>query len=93
MEFVHSLIDLEFNKEIRKSIEDLKEYIELKFVSWNLTNDRVSYYVKEYKCFASVRLLIIMKGRGHELTLASIYIDLNFYRNKGVVYKFANYIS
>ena len=62
IEFVNSLIDLEFNKEIRKSIEDLKEYIELKFVSWNLVNDQVSYYVKEYKCFALVRLLIIMRG-------------------------------
>ena len=40
---IDSLIDLKANESIRKMVEDLKEYIELKFVSLALVNDNYSF--------------------------------------------------
>lgn len=92
MKFADDFIDLKFNNETERMIEDLKEYIELKFVELNLTNDKYMYYIKERKYVTIVEMLIMMKGSRYEYTLGSLYIDIDFL-NKKRRYKFTNYIK
>lgn len=92
MKFADDFIGLKFNNETERMIEDLKEYIELKFVELNLTNDKYMYYIKERKYVTIVEMLIMMKGSRYEHILGSLYIDLDFL-NKKCRYKFTNYIK
>lgn len=88
---IDSLIDLKANESIRKMVEDLKEYIELKFVSLALVNDNYSFFVVAQKYFSGVRLLIQIKTPKYVFMIADIYIDSDFYRNK-FAYEFTNYV-
>ena len=92
MKFADDFIDLKFNNETERMIEDLKEYIELKFVELNLTNDKYMYYIKERKYVTIVEMLIMMRGLRYEHILGSLYIDIDF-SNKKCRYKFTNYIK
>lgn len=76
---VDSLIDLQANKKIKEMIENLKEYVELKLISLSLISDRYPFYITELKKFSSVELLIRIKGRQNDVTIASIYIDIDFF--------------
>ena len=87
---VDSLIDLQVNKKIKEMIEDLKEYIELKLIFLSLVNDRYSFYITELKNFSSVELLIRLKGPQYNVTIASIYIDIDFFKDRYIC-EFTNY--
>ena len=75
---IDSLIDLKANESIRKMVEDLKEYIELKFVSLALVNDKYSFFCSSTKVLFWSTIIDIDKNSNK----ICFYDSLDIYRSR-----------